>query len=134
MTENRENSTHPGGVRKRIKAAARVVGVRAPKRGTKEEMQVIEDFVAQAQHRKSIDELLKQRESEGDQISPDHLEPIVVDENTTDPRLRKDEAKKSPLTPEQVVDSFPPCKDEKTGMPKIPRKRNLQPWEGVSHQ
>lgn len=59
-------------------------------------------------------------------------QPIQLDGNCDDPRLRRDEIIPSPLTPEEVAQSF--CFiDKDTGMPKIPVKPDLYPWEIVSH-
>lgn len=61
-------------------------------------------------------------------------EPIILDGSSSDPRLREDIPEPSPLTPQDVAKSLSPWIDTETGMPKIGRQPDLQPWEGVLYQ
>lgn len=134
MAEIRGDTSNLQGVRRKINKAAKAVRVAAPKKETAEEKLLIKDLNEDAGYRKTLDEALREHENSGSKIPNDHLKPIIFGPNSKDPRLREDISEPSPLTPAQVADYLSSRKDKKTGMPIIPRKPGLQPWEGTSHQ
>lgn len=134
MTEIRENSSTLSGVRRKIKKAAKEVGVNVPKKGTQDEEMLVTDFAKDAHHRNDLNLALQKQVDNGGNISGDHLDPIIMSLGSKNSRLREDIAEPSPLTPDQVADILSSRKDKNTGMPIVHRKPGLKPWEGVSHQ
>lgn len=126
MTETNENP-----YREKIKKASLDSGFEPPEEGSSNEQETYGSLLKIDGYFLDLLEVLEVQLPQDNQDSM--VEPIILDADHNDSRLRSDKPISSSLTPQEVIGSLSWPIDEETGMPKIPVPPDLYPWEIVSH-